>query len=107
MFEVLGLGCGSGPLTGRYMPPFGGALYFARPGTTKLPLFPGAPLIGRDTRSWLDALLYVALLGGCVRGAACRRSRGSPVLPLVVLVPRARGCSTRRCSSPPAPSTTG
>src|SRR5688572_2673379 len=37
LFEVLGLGCGSGPLTGRYAPPFGGFLYFLRPGTTKLP----------------------------------------------------------------------
>src|SRR4051794_11814546 len=31
LFEVLGLGCGSGPLTGRYFPPFGGFLYFLRP----------------------------------------------------------------------------
>src|SRR5687767_10906614 len=38
LFEGLGLGCGSGPLTGRYVPPIGGALYFLRPGTTKLPL---------------------------------------------------------------------
>src|SRR5262249_18764322 len=37
LFEVLGLGCGSGPLTGRYMPPIGGFLYFLRPGTTKMP----------------------------------------------------------------------
>src|ERR1700761_8619854 len=38
LFEGLGLGCGSGPLTGRYVPPIGGVLYFARPGTTKLSL---------------------------------------------------------------------
>src|SRR5690606_7285312 len=42
LFEGLGLGCGSGPLTGRYFPPMGGALHFLRPGTTKLSLFPGA-----------------------------------------------------------------
>ena len=41
LFEGLGLGCGSGPLTGRYFPPFGGCLYFLRPGTTKLPLVAG------------------------------------------------------------------
>ncbi len=63
LFEVLGLGCGSGPLTGRYLPPFGGALYFFRPGTTKLPLFPGWPGIGAPTRGWLDAALYGGLLG--------------------------------------------
>jgi hypothetical protein len=51
LFEVLGLGCGSGPLTARYVPPVGGFLYFLRLGTTKLPLFPGKPIIGRDTRS--------------------------------------------------------
>src|SRR5262252_7850950 len=39
LFEGLGLGCGSGPLSGRYMPPVGGFLYFLRPGTTKLPSF--------------------------------------------------------------------
>src|SRR5215813_3962156 len=40
LFEGLGLGCGSGPLTGRYYPPVGGFLYFLRRGTTKLPAFP-------------------------------------------------------------------
>ncbi|MHB8417332.1 MAG: DUF3556 domain-containing protein [Myxococcales bacterium] len=58
LFEVLGLGCGSGPLTGRYFPPLGGFLYFLRPGTTKLPLF--ARLGHR--RTWLDVALYAALL---------------------------------------------
>jgi hypothetical protein len=59
MFEGLGLGCGSGPLAGRYVPPVGGFLYFARLGTTKLPLFPGVPVIGNITRSWLDVVVYV------------------------------------------------
>src|SRR5262245_27629705 len=53
LFEILGLGCGSGPLTGRYLPPLGGALYFLRAGTTKLPLFPGAPVIGGVRRGAL------------------------------------------------------
>ena len=55
-----GLGCGSGPLTGRYFPPVGGFLYFLRPGTTKLPLFPGAPIVGGFRRTWLDVALYAA-----------------------------------------------
>jgi hypothetical protein len=62
LFEVLGLGCGSGPLTGRYLPPIGGALYFLRVGTTKLSPFAGAPLVGGDTRGALDVTLYAALL---------------------------------------------
>src|SRR6478735_9406004 len=35
-FEARGLGGGSGPLTGRYVPPIGGVLYFVRPVTTKM-----------------------------------------------------------------------
>jgi hypothetical protein len=58
LFEMLGFGCGSGPLTARYMPPVGGFLYFLRPGTIKLPLFPGVPLIGDSRRSFLDLTLY-------------------------------------------------
>lgn len=63
LFEILGLGCGSGPLTGRYFPPFGGALYFLRLGTTKLPLLEGAPVIGGARRNLLDVTLYA---GACV-----------------------------------------
>jgi Transmembrane protein of unknown function (DUF3556) len=62
LFEVLGLGCGSGPLTARYVPPVGGFLYFLRPGTTRLPLFPKLPLFGGYTRTVFDVLLYLALV---------------------------------------------
>ena len=40
LFEVLGLGCGFGPLTLRFLPPFGGFLYWLRPGTIRLPPWP-------------------------------------------------------------------
>lgn len=63
-FELLGLGCGSGPLTGRYNPPVGGFSYFLRPGTTKLPLFPGLPVLGGMQRTWLDVLLYATAIFG-------------------------------------------
>jgi hypothetical protein len=62
LFEILGLGCGSGPLTGRYVPPVGGFLYFLRPGTTKLPVFRKLPIIGGHRRTLLDVLLYFALI---------------------------------------------
>lgn len=87
LFEVLGLGCGSGPLTGRYMPPLGGFLYFLRPGATKLPLLPRAPVIGGDTRGTLDILLYAALLLGLVRALVAPELDLASLLPLVVLVP--------------------
>ncbi len=83
LFEVLGLGCGSGPLTGRYFPPIGGFLYFLRPGTTKLPLLPA---LG-SRRTLVDVLLYAALLAACVRALLAAEPGFSEWLPLVVLVP--------------------
>lgn len=70
LFEGLGLGCGSGPLTGRYLPPIGGALYFLRPGTTKLPLWPRMPLLGGHRRTLVDVALYAAVLAALVGGLA-------------------------------------
>ena len=86
-FEVLGLGCGSGPLTARYFPPVGGFLYFLRPGTTKLPFFPGAPIIGTKTRTILDVLLYAALLVASVMALVAPELGMPELLPLVILVP--------------------
>jgi hypothetical protein len=86
-FEVLGLGCGSGPLTGRYFPPVGGFLYFLRRGTTKLPLFPGAPLVGGRTRGVLDVTLYGGLLVVAVLTLLAPRPSFEQLLALAVLVP--------------------
>lgn len=86
-FELLGLGCGSGPLTGRYYPPVGGALYWLRPGTTKRPLFSGLPLMGGVQRTWLDVLLYAATLASLVRVLVAPAIDLSLFLPIVVLLP--------------------
>jgi Transmembrane protein of unknown function (DUF3556) len=87
LFEGLGLGCGSGPLTGRYFPPFGGFLYFLRPGTTKLPLFPALPLLGGTRRTWLDVTLYFALLLALVRALLASELDAGLLVPIVALVP--------------------
>ena len=87
LFEGLGLGCGSGPLTGRYFPPFGGFLYFLRPGTTKLPLFPALPVLGGTRRTWLDVALYLALLVVLVRALLASELDAALLVPIVVLVP--------------------
>ncbi|MEM7160027.1 MAG: DUF3556 domain-containing protein [Myxococcota bacterium] len=87
LFEVLGLGCGSGPLTGRYLPPMGGFLYFLRPGTTKSPLRPGLPVVGGRTRTWLDAALYLALLVSLVRVLLAPAFTVELLVPIAVLVP--------------------
>ncbi len=58
-WELFGFGCGWGPMNARFDKWFGGCRHFARPGTIKLPLFRGVPLIGGDTRNLLDVGLYV------------------------------------------------
>jgi Transmembrane protein of unknown function (DUF3556) len=87
LFEGLGLGCGSGPLTGRYFPPLGGFLYFLRPRTTKLPLFPGLPILGGVRRSWLDVALYLALVVSLVRALVAPAIESGLLWPIAVLVP--------------------
>jgi hypothetical protein len=63
LFEVLGLGCGSGPLTGRFWPPIGGFLYWLRPKTIRLPPWPDeVPFTRGDTRSIVDVGLYAIVL---------------------------------------------
>ncbi|HEY2501017.1 MAG TPA: DUF3556 domain-containing protein, partial [Mycobacterium sp.] len=79
LFEVLGLGCGSGPLTGRFMPPIGGFLYWLRPNTIRLPAWPGkVPFTSGDTRTIVDVALYAIVLGGGV-WALLSPGHGGPV----------------------------
>jgi hypothetical protein len=85
LFEVLGLGCGSGPLTGRYYPPLGGFLYFLRPGTTKLALFDKWPLLGGIRRTWLDVAFYGAALICLVRALVAPTPGPLEFLPVVIL----------------------
>jgi hypothetical protein len=67
LFEVLGLGCGSGPLTARFWPPIGGFLYWLRPKTIRLPPWPNEiPFTRGDTRSFLDVGLYAIVLASGV-----------------------------------------
>ncbi len=87
LFEGLGLGCGSGPLTGRYFPPIGGFLYFLRPGTTKLALFPALPVLGGTRRTWLDVALYVALVVASLRVLVAPEPTAALLWPIAVLVP--------------------
>ena len=64
LWEVLGLGAGSLPLTLRFSPMVGGFLYWLRPGTTRLPPWPDrVPGTRGTTRTWLDVALYTGLVG--------------------------------------------
>src|SRR6201991_4900322 len=81
LFEVIGLGCCFGPLAGRYFPPMGSILYWLRPGTIRLPPWPGrVPLTKGSNRTPLDALLYGALL---VLLATALVSDGSGPIPVL------------------------
>jgi hypothetical protein len=84
LWEAIGLGCGSMPLTFRFLPPIGGILYWLRPGTVRLPPWPDrVPLTRGTSRSVVDVVLYAGVLasavyllvsdGEPVRGAAAGR----------------------------------
>ena len=87
LFEILGLGCGSGPLTGRYIPPVTAFTHWLRPGTVRLPPFPKLPLTGGTRRSAVDALLFAAVLGLGFNALVSRglMSRGD-LIPLIAVM---------------------
>ncbi|WP_163757392.1 DUF3556 domain-containing protein [Mycobacterium botniense] len=63
LFEVVGLGCGFGPLNNRFFPPMGSILYWLRPNTIRLPPWPGkVPFTRGSARTGADVALYAALL---------------------------------------------
>ncbi|MEA2125060.1 MAG: hypothetical protein QOI80_1842 [Solirubrobacteraceae bacterium] len=67
VWEGLGLGCGSMPLTFRFVPPIGGPLYWLRPGTVRLAPWPKRlPFTGGTTRTPLDVALYVGVVAAGV-----------------------------------------
>jgi len=67
LWEVLGLGAGSLPLTLRFSPMIGGVLYWLRPGTVRLPPWPDrAPLTRGSRRTLFDVALYAGLIAAAV-----------------------------------------
>lgn len=87
MFEGIGMAAGSGPLTGRYMPPFGGIFHFLRPGTIKLPYLPSVPIIGGERRTWVDVLLYGTYLLFLLRALLAIEVTAVHLIPIVILLP--------------------
>src|SRR5512132_2242008 len=62
LWEILGLGAGSMPLSFRFVPPIGGALYWLRTGTVRLPPWPDkVPFTKGTTRTVLDVALYAGV----------------------------------------------
>ncbi len=63
VWEILGIGSGSMQLAARYGPVIGGALYWLRPGTVRLPPWPDkVPLTRGTRRTPLDVALYAAVI---------------------------------------------
>src|SRR5262245_40560656 len=87
LYELMGFGCGMGPMNARFNPPLGGFLHFLRPGTTKLSLVPGLPLLGGIRRSWLDVALYAANQLLLLRALVAPELTPALLWPSVVLIP--------------------
>jgi hypothetical protein len=67
LWEILGLGCGSLPLTLRFLPPIGGALYWLQPETMRLPPWPDrVPFTRGWRRGAVDIALYTLVLASAV-----------------------------------------
>ncbi len=67
LWEILGLGAGSMPLSFRFVPPIGGVLYWLRPGTVRLPPWPDkVPLTKGTTRTIVDVGLYAGVLATAI-----------------------------------------
>lgn len=82
LFEVIGLGCGFGPLTLRFLPPLGTFLYWLRPGTIRLPPWPDTvPGTKGTTRTPLDVVLYACVLAAAVWALLAPGSRSLGGLP--------------------------
>jgi len=86
-YELMGFGCGMGPMNARFNPPLGGFLHFLRPGTTKLALFPRLPLLGGNRRSWLDVALYAANQAFLLRALLAPEVSAELMLPSALLIP--------------------
>jgi hypothetical protein len=63
LWEILGLGAGSMPLSFRFNPPIGGPLYWLRPGRIRLPPWPDkVPFTAGSRRTLLDVGLYAGVI---------------------------------------------
>ncbi|MEJ7635052.1 DUF3556 domain-containing protein [Aeromicrobium sp.] len=94
LFEVLGFGCGFGPLTMRFLPPIGTFLYWLRPGTIRLPPWPDrVPGTKGSHRTILDIGLYVAVIASALMILLSPADRDPGMIepwrlvPLLVLLP--------------------
>jgi hypothetical protein len=87
LYELLGFGCSSGPMNGKFSPPIGGFLYFARPGTTKFSLVPDWPILGGIKRTAFDVIGYLAMVFFLGRALVAPEVTPELLAPALVLLP--------------------
>lgn len=85
-YEVMGLGCGSGPLTGHYRPLFPATRHWLRPGTTRLRPFTWVPGTAGHHRTWFDVALYAAVLVLSLRALLSASLGPWQLAPIVVVL---------------------
>ena len=113
LWEVLGLGAGSLPLTLRFKPMIGGVLYWLRPGRRGCRPGPSrCRARGGRRRTWLDVVLYAGLLASAAfllsrRGSDAAVDPGHGGIPRPSSRPstRSRSASSSRSSAPSACAT--
>lgn len=67
LYEFMGMGSSSGPLSFRFLPPIGGPLFWLRPGALRLPPWPDkVPFTKGSTRTPFDVLLALGVYTMCV-----------------------------------------
>jgi hypothetical protein len=71
LLEILGVAGSWGPLAGHFKPMTGGVHYYARPGTIRVPPWPGkVPFTSGDKRTVVDVALYLGVLASLVAALA-------------------------------------
>ncbi len=102
MLEILGLAGSWGPLAGHFKPMTGGVLYWIRPGTIRLPPWPGkVPLTSGDTRTVFDVFIYVAVVANLLVAAVLPAFTPQESIPQSPTMPdwyARRSCTPSSCS---------
>ena len=98
LFEVVGLGCGFGPLNNRFFPPMGSILYWLRPGTIRLPPRCCTARCWVCSSSRSSPTAPARFLHWGQRSGCCRRGRSGRCWACW----RCWVCATRSSSLPPA-----
>jgi hypothetical protein len=91
LLECLGVAGSWGPLAAHFKPMTGGWHYWGRPGTVRVAPWPArVPFTGGDSRTWLDVVLYVALLASLIAALALpgthRLIATASIIPIIALL---------------------